>query len=710
MTTPASPTTPQPATDREAPPPAGRQPVGILREALALGLIGGGLLAAIETGGVALVSARHFTEGWPWGLILAGFGKAALTHLLFWTPLLLLLGLLLCRGRYASGPERLALLTGLYFAMTLPVVLMADLLMLNRDAPWQLALAGLGGLLFGLLAWFVQSRTTRRMSPRLVRAALVTKTVVFGAALLVGLVSLVGSPFWNPGAYRIATHLPGPAAAQRNILWIVLDTVRADRLGIYGHERATTPALAARADRLQVFERVVTPGIWTVPGHASMFTGLSTREHGADLPGRWLDDEKTTIAERLTGMGYATAGFTNNPWVSPHTNLSRGMTYYLGLNHYRHLGRFSLEFLCDWFGIAPPVPWLDGDYGAAATNLLVRDWLAARSPEQPFFVFVNYMEGHAPYRVPRTSRARFMDDRQVARSYALRKSLYGEIADVLHYTFNIEGADFLSAGDREILSRQYDAGIRYLDMRVAELLDLLDDSGLTDDTLVIITADHGEYLDEHGMWGHTFLAYEGVTRVPLLLQVPGQPGRRRMELARLADLFPTVLHFAAGRPQTGPGAGTRSLLDEPGADTGRLAITRWSGAEPRLQKRIDRLDDPEVRHRGTGQTAIQDGRWKLMVSDAGRRELYDLERDPAERVNLLTSVPDEAARLAEALADWERRVPLYRSQRARPGKQDADLLRDLEALGYAGGDDEEDDDPPPAASQPRPAPRDEDGG
>ncbi len=656
--------------------------------AVGVALVGSLLVAMAEIGAGLAVSRAYLTpEASLTRLVGTAILTAAGTHFFVWCTFLLIAGCVgarCCRG--AIQGSHVPWLSGLFVAAAGSVVVCADLMMIGRAGAGYLVGGVLGALVAGLVTWLLLDWALRRLGRS--RFEWVTRIT---AALAVCSVLIAGVALSIPWGKAPLAH----AVRDRpNVVLIVLDTVRAHRMSVYGYGRPTTPFLERWAERAITFERAITPGIWTVPGHASMFTGLSTREHGADIPGRWLDDAHRTLAESLRERGYVTGGFSNNPWISPDANLVRGFRHFVGLNHYRRLNRFSLSYLVERWGITPP-QWLDGDYGAVTTNKLIGQWLDQHSTSgDPFFLFANYMEAHAPYRVPRGYREMFMTIDQVHRSYDLRLAVHGEIADVLHYAFNIEGAHILRPADREVLARQYDAAIRYLDDRVAELVGMLEARGLLDQTLVIITADHGEYLDEHGMWAHTFLAYDGVTRVPLMIREPGrESGMRVTTPARLADIHHTIMRMVDGAGYEAPGHDTRDLIElasQPPSE--RTVVTSWSGAEDKLARRIARSDDPEVRHRGRAQTAIQDGRYKLLVSVDGRRELYDLQSDPEEVDNLIDREPQIRARLEARLAEWEATVPRYVPEK-RTGVEpmSAQMLRDLAALGYAGSEDEDED-------------------
>ncbi|MCP4680532.1 MAG: sulfatase-like hydrolase/transferase, partial [Deltaproteobacteria bacterium] len=283
----------------------------------------------------------------------------------------------------------------------------------------------------------------------------------FGAAL-------ARSPLLSPGSYQVPPGAVQESSPRRhNVLWIVLDTVRADHMSCYGYERHTTPFLEDWARQAIVFDHAVADGIWTLPSHASMFTGLSTREHGVHANHTWLDDGITTVADVLTANGFTTASFSNNHLIARHTNLAKGFEECCVMGHARRMSRFSLEHLCESWGITPMFPWLDGDFGAALTNHVISNWLDERTDEKrPFFLFVNYMDAHLPYRVPKRYRRMFMTEPQVHRSYDLRQSVFGNLLVSLTKRFNIEGGEFITEPDREVVKKQYSAAIRYLDDRV----------------------------------------------------------------------------------------------------------------------------------------------------------------------------------------------------------------------------------------------------
>ncbi|RMF72448.1 MAG: hypothetical protein D6744_16820, partial [Planctomycetota bacterium] len=511
------------------------------------------------------------------------------------------------------------------------------------------------------------------------------------AALLLSVVTiacLFATPVGRPGAgRRVSDEAATATSAARgpHVLWIVLDTVRADRLSVYGYERETTPFLKQWSQQALVFERAIANGMWTVPTHASMFTGMPSRRHGQGHRAVWLDDEFDTVAEKLQRAGYATAFFSNNPLVSERYNVTQGFDHSIVVWHAQQATRFSLDHLRARLGTIPPVPWLDPDSGAALTNDFVEDWLGDHSGE-PTLVFINLFEAHLPYRVPQRYRRMFMTPEQVRESYKLQYASYGDMADWVNNRANIDGYAFLSDLEVETIKRMYDASLRCLDDRLRELLAVYRRLGILDNTLVVITADHGEYLDSHGMWSHHFLTYEELTHVPLIVRPPGTTVGARVPVpVQLSDLYATIVRAALGADAFEPTPDSRDLLAPNGADSARIAVIECYGPEPSARVRLQRKTDPVVRHRATAQIAAVAQRYKYIRSEDGWRELFDLAADPGEETNIISSHRAVANRLDAFLNDWLRRVPEYVPKHRPEARSDA--LETLKALGYVAGDE-----------------------
>jgi len=500
----------------------------------------------------------------------------------------------------------------------------------------------------------------------------------------------VRSPLFNPGAYRVTKRSTRTATQARpNVLWIVLDAVRTDRLSVYGYHAPTSPFLEEFARQSLVFDRATADGMWTPPSHASMFTGLAGRAHGVGYTTFRLDDCFRTVSDVLGEHGYATGLFSNNPLVGPGTNLSKGFETCLMVYDFQRATRFSLAFLCEKWGMTPPLPCLDLDFGAALTNELVARWLDAHG-DVPVFVFINYMEAHLPRRIPRQYREMFMSADEVHRSFDLRRRVYGELLNWLSIDALIDGYDHMPQFDRDVVKRQYEAAIRYLDDRVREMIDIFSDRGLGDNTLVVITSDHGEYLDTHGMWAHEYLTYQDVIHVPLLLRAPGRGAPQRVRtLVQLSDLYPTVLRAALGADAAQTGLNTRDLF-EVAAKGGehRIVVSECFGPEQSATKRLLAKNDAQLRHRATRQIAAVGSRFKFIRSRDGTRELYDLLNDPGELENLVAWRRRQARRLEMYIDRWLAAVPVHKPEQQRGRVEpDAQLLKVLRGLGYVADDE-----------------------
>ena len=342
-------------------------------------------------------------------------------------------------------------------------------------------------------------------------------TLALGGAVGVALVALAIWHFGGPEPDPRDEPPPRP-----NVLWIVWDTVRSDRLTPYDSARETTPKLAEWAEGARVYTDVVSVAHSTLPSHASMFTGLTTTQHNTHYNHARLDDRHDTIAELLKGAGYSTYLWSSNPHVSEQTNLHQGFDV---VQHPWDGDRMSeaIEIVRakvvedQGTGVAAALAgqvrsWAIKASGELAQPSLLR-WLDEREGEEPYFAFLNYMEAHRQYIPARAYRERFMTPAQVARSYTIDHSWL----TVWRYVF---GLHEYSDEDLEIIAATYDATLAELDDLLANLLDALRERGALDDTIVILTADHGEHLGEHHLFDHQYTLFEEVLRVPLIVHYP----------------------------------------------------------------------------------------------------------------------------------------------------------------------------------------------
>ncbi|RMF64700.1 MAG: hypothetical protein D6743_09020, partial [Calditrichaeota bacterium] len=404
-----------------------------------------------------------------------------------------------------------------------------------------------------------------------------------------------------------------------NIILISIDTLRADHLSCYGHRRLTTPSLDRIAEEGVLFSDAYSTAAWTPPAHASMFTGLYPSQHGV-VDEYKLDHGTPTIASILSASGYLTAGFINNSMVGELVGLHRGHQHFdeiwVGAEYSNPVARglgFLSRKLRQWSGTS--------DQGAALTNSRVLHWMhSALHGSSPFYLFIHYIDVHNPMNAPRPFRNRFLRP-ALRRSVDMKK--IRQVADnpLVCLTDHLE----LTADEIEALRCIYDEGIAYVDHRIGEVLDFLRQQGVLDETLLIITADHGEHFGEHGLYSHVSSLYQPVLHIPMIVRYPKAFGRglRRESLAQHVDLLPTILE-ATGLSYPGqidlPG---RSLLSSTGPE--RDLFAEWEGRVPHFVR--NRLGSgaqaEDLRLFTTKQAMILSGAHKLIRRDTGEIELYD---------------------------------------------------------------------------------------
>jgi len=444
-------------------------------------------------------------------------------------------------------------------------------------------------------------------------------------------------------ALGAGTGCSRPAATPPNVLLVTLDTVRADHLSAYGYPVATSPRLQALARQATLYRQARATSPWTIPTHASLFTGKFPFEHGAisfkvDRPDARnaypLPYEHLTLAEALRDSGYQTAAFVaNGGYLAPRWQINQGFQGYLTRQ-----------------------VW------AAELNKPIRRWLR-RDAREPFFLFVNYMDAHRPYNsVPRPGllpRAVTPPDDGRLLTQLCERVLpaRGPVPDEL----------------RQRVVDQYDTALANLDEQLGQLLDRLVELGLYDRTLIVVTSDHGEYFGEHHLVEHSKDVYEAALRVPLLVKLPGQrAGREDATPVSSVDVPRLILEALPGE---GPRARLADFPYRPGNHP-LLAENEFTRAKDLVGRpwswRFDRV-----------RAAFFDGPWKALRSSDGRHELYQLERDPAEAHDLASA---EAARLRQMLTALERfegSRPRYRHA-GPPGlpEPDAEEREQLRSLGY----------------------------
>jgi len=438
-----------------------------------------------------------------------------------------------------------------------------------------------------------------------------------------------------------------------NVLIVVLDTVRADRLSAYGYPKETSPRLEALAAEGRLYERAYSTSSWTAPAHASLFTGLYPAAHRTTQENWTLSAELVTLAEVFAAHGYETVGIVSNPMLSTERGFDQGFQRY----HPSWSQADELRRQPNWISTRE-----------------VERFLFTRAVDRPFFAFVNLNGAHSPYDSCGPECDRWVVDREIAQHSSDWHAYY-------------LGRREPNPADLAHIGQRYDAELRRVDAFVGKIIDSLEQTGVLDDTIVVVTSDHGENLGDHGHVDHVFTLYESTTRIPLIVRFPRafEPGTRDALPAQLPDVHATLLAltgFAEEAPdQQGvdlraPRArADRPLLLEYAKPVQSLSIVRYWANEAE-QRRLERWN------RSLGATI--DRGYKLIVASDGERELYDLRSDPDETKNLIGEA-SEAGRIATLTRRLDELRTTYAEARvapAEPAPLEEETRRALEAIGY----------------------------
>jgi arylsulfatase A-like enzyme len=428
------------------------------------------------------------------------------------------------------------------------------------------------------------------------------------------------------------TETPRP----RNLLLISLDTLRADHLGCYGYPRPTSPFLDRLASQGVLFEQAWATSPWTLPSHASLFTGLYPSQHGVMTEERALPADLPTLAESLRERGFATAGFVSGIFLGARFGLGRGFDRYVSIPTRPESGGTATS--------------LSSTARVSAGGL---EWLASQST-RPFFLFLHYFDVHSDYRPEPRFAALF--------EKPYRGVVDGSTRQLMAY---LRGQIAFGEEDRQRLVDLYDAEVRQLDQGLEELFARLDERGALEDTVVVLTADHGEELLDHGGVFHGRTQYQEMLHVPMILMGPGIPrGRRSQQPVSLVDLAPTLLGLF----------GVEAPPSLPGRDLSPL----WKQGEAGWPERDLFAEANDTNGRRSPLRAVRQGAWKLVQHASGERELFELGEDPLERTNRADVEPAQAAKLATQLTT---ELGSVREAPELP-KLTPDTRRQLEALGY----------------------------
>ena len=566
---------------------------------------------------------------------------------------------------------------GILYALTLLPVLLAHHFLLRSLGGFRAALTAAGFVYLPLFA-FCGYTINRIYLP----GFLEPQSVFWNILLSIGILALwlaiaVAVSRWRtlvawsafrpgvlaaPGLFLVALHagtyFHGSSRfhARPGVLILLIDALRADHLSCYGYARETTPNIDRFARDSVVFTQAISQSTFTKTSIASLFTSLYPFEHGVyvgnqqdsagNVTSDVLPETAETLADALLRDGFLTAAWVQNAHLRPHFGFARGFVRY------------------------------ETGIGIETTNEAFLNWLRAAGRHHQYAAYLHYLDLHDPYR----------PNAPYEQMYGGSSDVYRDI-DMDHWGAYLagmrRGQTVLAQEDVENMKALYDGQLKYIDTQVGELFQELRDSGLYDNLMIILTADHGDGFMEHGFISHSTTPYDELIRVPLIIKFPESRhrGKRVSDQVQLIDVMPTVLKELG--QETNPNLSGVAL---------QSYLRKKEGITHPPQDRTSRLAYSEAADPYTAETitAIRSPAWKYLHFDGQqeREELYNLEADPREQANVIGS-----GRLfgsgdtADPLLDEFRKtrsaiVSAWRSKRVERRVVDEEMIRRLKSLGY----------------------------
>lgn len=448
-----------------------------------------------------------------------------------------------------------------------------------------------------------------------------------------------------------------------NVLFIVMDTSRAK----IAFNREVMPTVASIADEGATFKNAFTTAPWSLPSHASIFTGQYSSHHNTHAGSTQFNPDVPPLAEVFAQQGYETHAISNNIWISPEFGFDRGFqTFQKGwqlVEGGADIGRISKEQAAatdQARAIADELLRVDApktiintlfalfarkryDSGAWLTNKRLFRWLQSRDESQPFFAFLNYLEPHLPYDPPGDAIKR------IAGNEADLEEIRSVPQDAWGY---LTGDVELSDQDFNHLRTLYAAELSYLDRRLKSVYNRLDSLGILDETIIIITGDHGENIGDHGLMDHQYCLYDTLLHVPLIIRYPPEfeAGREYKRLVELRDIYPSLIDLCnISKPLHDTQAHQHVLHD----DDREYVLGEYLTPQPSmetLESRFGTLSE-KVRIHDRALASIRTQEWKLIIGSDGSQSLYDLRDDPHEQQDVYEQYEEIANELRNELPE-----------------------------------------------------------
>jgi arylsulfatase A-like enzyme/Flp pilus assembly protein TadD len=449
--------------------------------------------------------------------------------------------------------------------------------------------------------------------------------IAFAVAVLVAIVyfGLRSLPAGGPAASTSGEPLeaqgpsspPGSRRSAPNVILITLDTLRPDRLGCYGSDLVDTPNIDSFAAEGVRFTNAASTVPFTLPAHSSIMTGLYPPTHGVrENVGYVLDDRFPTLAELLADGGWATGGFISAFVLDRRWGIGRGFDHYFDDFDLKEMETANMGSV-----------QRDG----AETVAAAVGWLDERPAEKPFFLWLHLYDAHEPYTPVEPFKSRYP-------------------------------------------GRPYDGEVAYTDSLVGDFRHALDERGLLDGSLVVVTSDHGEGLGDHGEEFHGFFVYDSTIHVAMIVRLPSGVGAGHVvnQAVSHVDLLPTILDLVN--------------LPVPDDVQGRSLVPVIEGRDVDADRSVYSESLYPLLHYGWAPLrALRSDRFKFI--DVPRPELYDIEQDPAEAQNLYSREPNRSREMTVALDDLRHRIDSGEQPGGTGPEMDERTLAQLQALGYMAG-------------------------
>jgi len=462
-----------------------------------------------------------------------------------------------------------------------------------------------------------QRRSKSRNGSAQIRSKAVTAIIALAvvAAVVAIFLSMRGERRRQEAPHQDASLLSTVATTELNVILITVDTLRADRIGAYGSDRVATPNMDRLASEGILFTNAASTVPFTLPAHSSIMTGSYPPQHGVrENVGYVLGSSLPTLAEEMSAGGRSTAGFVSAFVLDARWGIGRGFgTYFdefdLKENESANLGSVQRDGADT---IAEAVRWLDS------------------SPEQPLFLWLHLYDAHDPYEPIEPYRSQYPN-------------------------------------------RPYEGEVAYTDFLIGEFRSALEERGLLDSSLLILTADHGEGLGQHREGFHGFFIYDSTVHVPLMIRLPGQEGAGRVvdEAVSHVDLMPTILEIVGQPiPEEAQGQSLVPLLQGTTVDEFESAIYTESMY-------------PLLHYGWAPLRSLRKGQYKFI--DSPQPELYDLAADPLEQSNILLEERRMSRELKDQLDLMVEQLKSDEPAAVEPAELDEETLLQLRALGYMAG-------------------------